>query len=126
MNNGLTLGEFIAELEKLPSEANIDIDFGGAVPTTLDSYRGYYDHLALGYDGEYGAKLPTVDDILKDAKNALGKTFTGWKGGDFKMHDQTSIWIANPGNTSDTYIKGIKRRFDNWFIIETETEIGDD
>lgn len=123
MNLGLTLGEYIAKLEKLPPAANIELDFGGAVPTRLDSYRGYYSELALGYDGTYGATLPTVKQLLNDAQKANGSTFTGWKGGDYTMRDSTSIFVANPGNTSDTYIKDILKKFDNWYVIETVSEL---
>src|SRR4051812_47710015 len=115
MNSGLTLGELIAELENLPGKAVIEFDFGGAVPTRVDSYRGYYDQLALGYDGTYGASLPTVADLLADLKSAVGKTFQGWKGGDYTMTEATYIFVANPGNTSDTYIKEVVAKYNEWY-----------
>lgn len=122
MNSGLTLGELIAELERLPEKAVIELDFGGAVPTTLDSYRGYYDQLALGYTGEYGATTPTVGSLLAELKSAVGKTFQGWKGGDYVMTEKTNIFIANPGCTSDTYIKEVVSKYEEWYSLITREE----
>jgi len=51
----ITLGELIVEIEKCGLLSNseedktICYDFGTAIPTNLDSYRGSYDELALGY-----------------------------------------------------------------------------
>lgn len=121
-NSGLNLGEIIAELEKLPRLANIEFDFGSANVTVLDSYRGYYDQLALGYDGTYGGKLMTVGELLDDCTAALGKSFTGWKGGDYTMDAKTSVFVANSGCTSDTYIVGFRKKFDDWYVVDTNQD----
>lgn len=118
--NQMTLGELIAKLEAIPPRDNdedkktVHYDFECLVPTTLDSWRGAYDELALGwaYTGYAPEGCPdmnhknqiTVEELLKDLKSAVGKTFTGWKGGDFVMSKTTPIWIANPGNAGNTGI----------------------
>jgi hypothetical protein len=121
-NRGISLGELIAKLKKLSPSANIQFDFGSASVGILDSYRGYYDQLALGYDGSYGSTLKTVGEVLLDCESAIGKTFTGWKGGDYVMDSSTSIFIANSGCTSDTYIKGITEKYPDWYVINTKEE----
>lgn len=90
---------------------HVMFDFGWALPSGLDSYRGYYDHLALGYEagGSYtSAKSLSVEDFLKELEAAVGKTYEGWKGGDFVMSSNTPVWVDNSGHCSGTQILGLK------------------
>lgn len=116
---GLCLGEIISEIEKagLVSENGDDkqifFDFGSAIPTKLDSYRGFYEQLALGYtltgydsqDNHF--KNITAKELLAELKSAIGKEFTGWKGGEFIMNEKTPVWVSNSGNCSNTIVLGI-------------------
>lgn len=104
----LTLGELISALEKTDQTKGVFFEFAHCRPTDFDSYRGYYDHLALGFTGEYGGKSLSVSDLLAKAKAANGGEFSGWKGGDYIMDESTPLWAANPGCTSDTAIVGVK------------------
>ncbi len=103
----VTLGGLTKALESVKPDATVQFDFCYLRPTVLDSYRGYYDHLALGWsseaepDGEY---WPKASDVLSRLKQANGATFTGWKGGDFCMNHKTPVWVANPGEAGDTGI----------------------
>lgn len=125
-NEGLTLGELIDKLKALSGEANIEFDFGAANITALGSYRGYYDQLALGYEGEYGTKMMTVGELLKDCEEAVGKTYQGWKGGDYRMDRDTNIFVANSGCTSNTYLVDVVRKYDDWYVLTTKTDIEGD
>lgn len=121
MSERLNLGQFIEVLEKRPSDQGVMFDFGGCVPTGWDSYRGYYDDLALGFSGEYGANGLTLAQLIDNSKRCIGKDFTGWKGGEYAMDAYSRIWVANPGNTSDTIITGV-RDCSWWTVIATEWE----
>lgn len=113
----LNLGELIQKLEKCEltwreekEPKNVCFDFGTAIPTTLDSWRGSYDELALGYklsgydnNDEHFSKT-TAEALLNELKSAIGKEFTGWKGGEFHMNKSTRVWVANPGNAGNTGI----------------------
>lgn len=57
------------------------------------SYRGYYSDLAF----ERSDGFRKASEILSDCLSALGKTFEGWKGGDFLMSEDTPLWIATEG-----------------------------
>jgi hypothetical protein len=112
----LSLGEIIAKLEGAERvTAEVQFDFERLVPTSLDSWRGSYDELGLGFrvtgytDGA-DDKLtePTVESLLKELRGAIGKTYTGWKGGDFEMGRRTPVWVANPGNCGNTAIVDVK------------------
>ncbi len=86
------LSELIEVLEKWPNkEQRVPIGF-----TRPHSYRGYYEDLAF----EPKANV-TVQHMLDCAKSALGKTFSGYKGGDYTMGEYTDVWLAKYGNIGE-------------------------
>ena len=87
----MTLGELIKFLEAHDPERIVPIGF--AEP---HSYRGYYEDLAFE-----PARDVTVGSMLACARDALGKTFEGYKGGDFKMGEYADVWLANYGHTGE-------------------------
>lgn len=92
MDENITLGELLHLLE---SEAARDsaraLTFGFTAPM---SYRGYYEQLAFA-----PCEDRCVGDLLASAREALGKTFTGYKGGEYTMSEKTPCWIAAYGDT---------------------------
>lgn len=99
----LKLGEMIFLLSRINPGASVRYDFGPFTPKGLDSYRGYYEQLALGH----GEEKITVSQLLALLRDAVGKTFTGWKGGDYDMGESTHMWVANRGECHSTAIVGI-------------------
>ena len=107
----LTLGELILKLEAIAakgyrssydgSEPTVFFDFEYLVPTDIDSWRGSYNELALSYDS-VGA--PNLSDFIKMLREAVGKTYQGYKGGDYTMSKYTPIWVANYGNAGNTAV----------------------
>lgn len=126
----LTLGKLIEKLKpivakqkeiikKYQSEALIQYDFEYCYPTHFDSWRGSYNELSLniclgGYKKEEQEKELTVSGFLKMCEETIGKTFQGWKGGDFKMDEDTPIWIANSGNSGETALIDV---YDNEYSV---------
>jgi hypothetical protein len=106
MNPGLTLGDLIALLERRDPTEPVVFDFCGMQPTRLESYRGYYCELALGHAPGV-SNGPTVATLLPILRAALGATFTGYKGGTYRMHVGTRVWVDNPGEASGTAIVGV-------------------
>lgn len=87
----MTLGKLVARLNEMPLHAEIDA-IGEA-----HSYRGFYSDLAFERkDGKM-----KVADLLVMCKWLNGFVFQGYKGGDFKMSENTPLWIASWGNTGD-------------------------
>jgi hypothetical protein len=80
--------EFLAECE--PTK-EVKLGFGSP-----HSYRGYYQDLAFE-----PASNTTVGAMLTAAKDSLGRTFTGYKGGDYTMSEYTDIWLAEWGSTGE-------------------------
>lgn len=89
------LCELISFLEK--QDPNILVTNGFGAP---DSYRGYYNDVAF----EPKAYV-TVGEMLHHAKSAVGATFHGYKGGEYKMDTLTNTWIAEYGCTGDELSK---------------------
>ena len=85
------LGEMIARLEREPSEKVIRRGF-----LRPHSYRGFYEDLAF----EPVENVP-VRDMLECAKASLGKTYQGYKGGNYNMDERTSVWIAVYGDLGE-------------------------
>lgn len=111
-NGVMRLGKFIDALKACKPDADVIFDFYGFSPDGLASYRGYYDHLAFGFTDDKAAK---VSDILALAEDAMGKTFEGYKGGDFTMGADTPLWVGNYGESRSTAIVGVKNC--DWRVI---------
>jgi hypothetical protein len=115
----LTLGEMILKLEpivsrqkeiikKYKAEAMVRFDFEYLFPTAIDSWRGSYAELALNFcDGEGNDKQMTVSEFLRMLKETIGKTLTGYKGGDFLMTKHTPVWVANYSRSGNTAVVDI-------------------
>lgn len=92
----MRLGNFIKQLEAQPPKNIVILKLSTGVRKDwgeLSSYRGYYDELAI----QSGSKAVRVEEALLNARAALNSTFTGYKGGDFKMFEFTPIWISEYG-----------------------------
>jgi len=121
----LLLGEMILKLEAVTDKTkSLFIDILDKRPMGIDSWRGRYDELAIqteslgsyntdevewmSKDGDYksfkmkeiGKENPTVADWVEVLKEAIGKTFVGYKGGDFTMGKNTPVYLAEHGNSS--------------------------
>lgn len=123
----LTLGELILKLEAVTNkELPVFFDKTKYRPTGIGSWRGSYRELAISYtpDGVYGGyngttveheiggdkfyntvstalpEKPTARDFIDKLKECLGKTFVGYKGGDFLMGKTTPVWVANESQCS--------------------------
>ena len=114
----LTLGVLMDALRALPEGALVTIN--GKKPTSINSYRGYYEHLAIGtderrrgerseviepYRGQYSysdadaaevliGSCGVVGDLLNALALCIGATFQGYKGGDFTMDHDTLMFAA--------------------------------
>ena len=83
----MTLGQLIAALEATPSGDEVEN------LCELHSYRGYYSDLAF----ERGEGSRPASDLLAECREAMGRTFEGYKGGDYMMGENTPLWVADYG-----------------------------
>lgn len=91
MMNHTTLGILIDWLKTQNPKLVVKDGFGSP-----HSDRGSYDELAFTPKDE-----ATIGEMLRQAKSAVGKTFTGWKGGDYKMDLDTPVYIGEYGECGD-------------------------
>lgn len=106
------LGVLIRQLSSCKPEAPVYFDFCDLVPDGIESYRGYYDQLAIGW--KEAREAPTVADVLAMLRGAVGKTFMGYKGGDFLMDEDTEVWVDNSGRATGTIITHVED--DDWCV----------
>ena len=114
-SNQLSLGGLIELLERVKDKSlEIAYDFEYAYPTTAHSWRGAYEELAIDFefDGERSDAQAFLD-YLKE--RVLDQTFTGWKGGDYTMTKDVPVWVANPGNSGNRGVYGIKET--DWRVL---------
>jgi len=98
-NYHVTLGAAIGFTSTLPDEMDV-IFSGGNSPSSPDSYRGYYSDLSF----EPQSEAVSVKDFSMMLNESLGKTFNGYKGGDFTMTEDTPLWMANYGECGEAII----------------------
>lgn len=92
----ITLGDLIGELAAAPSSDIVKVVWRGALcnPGNVDSYRGHYSQLFIDYtEGEER----TVKSLLKNLRKAMGRTFEGYKGGEYTMGANTCIFVDQYG-----------------------------
>lgn len=119
MKNQLNLGQLISLLEICEQDSKVRYDFGRFEPTHIDSYRGYYDQLALSFvESKYDEDQMTVSRLLKILNEAVGHIYMGYKGGEYTMTKKTPVWVANYGDCHDTAIIGV---IDDGYIVVIET-----
>lgn len=117
----MTVGEAIAILENSEleytnhedkvSDKHVRFDFGYMRPEGLSSWRGIYAELAIGYSEE--SVEVTAKEFLEELKESVGKSYTGYKGGDFVMGKATPLHVDNYGHCTDTALVAIEvRQFD--------------
>ena len=114
--NQMTLGELIATLKRKDPDHYVTFGFDYARPTCVDSYRGYYEDLAIGYKRHEPC---TVASLLKMLEAVDGQTLTGWKGGDYTMDSDTVLWMANPGEScSMAIVDVVETPYQIWLKTE--------
>ena len=88
----MKLYELIAKLKRLPPGLKLPKGF-----STPHSYRGFYYELAFT-----PADNVSIESMLENAESAVNQTYTGWKGGEFKMTVETRVHLAADGELGET------------------------
>lgn len=81
------------------------------------SYRGYYDQLAV--EPTEGTK---IEDMIETLENAVGESFTGYKGGSFLMYGSEKVYLSFYGRCSGDIITGWAIGVNGYYItVEEDT-----
>lgn len=114
-NYHMTLGGLISILEGCPSDRLVEYD-NGAYPSEPISYRGYYSDLSFTPT----SSPVTAGELLREANDAIGASFEGYKGGDFTMHAKTPLWASPYGSANGVAIMGSVVSPDGKLILITK------
>ncbi|MDP2652088.1 MAG: hypothetical protein Q8O94_03050 [bacterium] len=87
----MILRELIEFLEKQDLEQVVPLGF-----TSPHSYRGTYRELAFE-----PAPQVKIKEMLKDARSAVGSTYSGWKGGEYTMEEISDVYLAKRGECGE-------------------------
>ena len=100
------LGALIDVLHDVDADRRVTYDFPGQLPDPdgLASYRGYYQHLALP---PHNGRMCKVGQLLGTFVEAVGRVFTGYKGGKFTMDRETPVWCGYHSTTTQTAVAGV-------------------
>jgi hypothetical protein len=101
-----TVYEIYDMLSELPEDSVFQKGFSLA-----HSYRGSYDNLAVE-----PCEDTTVKSMLTCLSEAIGSTFTGYKGGDFKMNGSEELFLAYEG-CCGSRIEGYKCTTDGFELV---------
>lgn len=112
----LTIGKAIDLLTAMDAQKPIKYTDGKA-PREAMSYRGYYSDLA--FDDQDAA---TVGDVLANLEFVLNTELTGYKGGEFMMHENVPIWRSQYGEASGVAWMDVSDFGDFAAIITKEIE----
>lgn len=100
-HQGMTLGKLDKMLRRYMPDAPIILSSGVHLTGEFDSYRGYYEDLALEFSVEDpGQKVLTVQQLRNVIQNALVQgEMEGYKGEEYSITEETLVWTAHYGTT---------------------------
>lgn len=115
----LTLGELLYRLTKFDSDLLVTLDcYPDTGPGNLSSYRGYYEDLAI----KPGGYSPTREEFEFRLASTIGKTFVGYKGGEYTMGSGTLLWVSEYGVASGRYVSDVVESDGRIVICTAEEE----
>lgn len=79
------------------------------------SYRGYYSELSIEY--AIDDNIVTSLELKEKLKNSIGKDFTGYKGGEYTMKEDTFVWVSEYGESSGNAIVNAIEKDDGIYIL---------
>lgn len=104
----MTLGELILALEKMPQDLVVSRGF-----CDPHSDRGFYDDLAFTPTEDV-----TVASVLACAREAVGKSYGGYKGGEYVMGLHTTVFLGRWGEMGEEITEATLRAM----LLERELE----
>ena len=103
----MTINEILKALKSVNNDTPVFVVDTLSVELTGEvmSWRGDYNCLALGYClyGDSNAFI-NVGKLKSILQNSIGKTFIGYKGGEFVMEKNTPVYLDNYGFSTGHYI----------------------
>jgi len=87
-------------------------------PIDFMSWRGSYDCLGLSY----GQNQINVKEFLSLCRQQIGAIYTGYKGGEYTMDTNTSVFISQYKETGDSRAIIFAEEVDDMVLLHTQTD----
>ncbi len=124
----MKLKTFIRQLETSidgvddPSKAVITLHFPALnISDHFASYRGDYSELCIvAYADEESEYEVDANELLAAAKKCIGAEFEGYKGGQFTMDKNTTVWVSRYGRVDGLEITGFRNCGKNDILLKVE------
>jgi hypothetical protein len=94
----MTIGEVWAYLSKIPVDHLTRWSLLYA-----HSYRGFYEDVAMSVRDS--GRQTKIAELMEEVNKCRG-TFTGYKGGEYTMDEDTPVWVADPGSIGIPLTRG--------------------
>ena len=98
--HNLTLLQLAELLENHSADAPVRFDTGDKPPHHFDTYRGDYNHAALGtHRPTHRLPPPTAGELARAARNATNMPYIAYKGDEVRLYGQSPVWQAEYGES---------------------------
>jgi len=114
-----TLNDLVNALLQVNPDSPLTFRYFGTPSLRFVSYRGYYQDLAVT-SGE--TDVVTVNEFIFALHKAVGKTYVGWKGGDFVADFDSPIWVVYDASNVGEFVTEVTVESDGSIIIESESD----
>jgi len=106
---GMTIQDLRVALAQYPADWIVRF---GPLPLEWDgvsSYRGYYDQPSC------------MDDLVRLTRHS----WTGYKGGEYRYHEDQELHVARYGETTSCFIGSVTSPFEGYVTLVVVSEDGD-
>ena len=116
----MTLGQLIEALKEYDSDKTVVFDWPDMVPCDVYSWRGDYEQLAIDYKESSHSERPLLKEFLSELQDAIGRTFPGYRGGEFMMYEHTPVHVAKYSYSGRCCVSGVTKGELGEAVIQTE------
>lgn len=96
----MNIKQILVQLDKLMDSSDEQLFILG-VSREFCSYRGYYSELCVAPSI---AREMAVCEFFNVLADQIGKTFTGYKGGEYEMTEDTELYLAYYGELGEKIV----------------------
>lgn len=82
------------------------------------SWRGDYSQLEF----DYKLRSSTVKDTLEVLRSAINTEYCGWKGGVFRMTEESDVYLGSPGEGGEPLTKLLLQHIMDYVYVQTPRE----
>lgn len=114
----MKLRDLIAALKAQPPGDFLRIDRSpvSLTPVGVDSYRGYYEQLAIMVEAKATMRVGSFVELLE---SKIDTVMEGYKGGEYNIDPMKEVWISNYGEASGSRVTGVRRAEWNTYLTWT-------